>query len=185
MTDGIAIFAGIFTWSFMEYVLHRWAGHDRRWSSRAEFGREHIRHHREGGYFAPAWKKAILAVLVVPLLAVPASWVAGTRAGTLYAIGFVAFYLFYEWFHHRLHVAAGIGPVGRWARKHHFYHHFHKATVNHGVTSPLWDWVFGTLVWPEVVVVPERLAMPWLRDANGGWGERHARDFVVRGREGG
>jgi sterol desaturase/sphingolipid hydroxylase (fatty acid hydroxylase superfamily) len=36
--------------------------------------------------------------------------------------------------------------------------------MNHGVTSPIWDVVFGTYQAPGVIVVPERLAMRWLLD---------------------
>jgi hypothetical protein len=36
---------------------------------------------------------------------------------------------------------------------------------NHGVTSPLWDWVFATSRLVPVVVVPNKLALAWLLDA--------------------
>jgi len=28
--------------------------------------------------------------------------------------------------------------------------------ANHGVTSPVWDWVFGTLAAPAIIEVPRR-----------------------------
>ena len=50
---------GALTWSFLEYCIHRWLGHDRRFRKNV-FAREHIRHHIEGNYFAPTWKKLVL-----------------------------------------------------------------------------------------------------------------------------
>ena len=61
------------------------------------------------------------------------------------------------------------GPLvayGAWARRHHLTHHFAGVNTNHGVTSPLWDLVFGTWVASDVVSVPARHAskLPWLVD---------------------
>ncbi|MCO4747191.1 MAG: sterol desaturase family protein [Proteobacteria bacterium] len=176
----IAALAGIATWSFLEYVIHRWAGHDRRLVKRTMFGVEHTRHHSEGDYFAPNWKKALMAIVIVPLITVPVGALLGWGIGLAYSLGFVGFYLTYEWLHRRLHVTAGTGPYAKWARMHHFHHHFHSPAVNHGVTSPIWDWVFGTLVWPEQIRVPERLAMRWLRDDEGEIRAEHREDYALR-----
>jgi len=37
-----------------------------------------------------------------------------------------------------------LGWYGRWAREHHFHHHFVDLRVNYGVTSGLWDVVLRT-----------------------------------------
>lgn len=179
MTTVLAVLLGIATWSFLEYVIHRWAGHDRRLVKKTPFGHEHTRHHSEGNYFAPTWKKAAMAAVVVPLIAGPVSAVVGLQLGLAYSLGFVGFYLTYEWLHRQLHVSPGVGPYARWARKHHFFHHFHKPSMNHGVTSPIWDWVFGTLEWPEQIRVPERLAMEWLC-ADGDVRPEHREDYALR-----
>jgi sterol desaturase/sphingolipid hydroxylase (fatty acid hydroxylase superfamily) len=158
-----ALVLGALTWSFMEYVIHRWLGHDTR-TRPNPFATEHVRHHGEGNYFAPGWKKALAALAVVGLLSGPAIWLAGTSAGLAFVLSFAGTYLGYEAMHRRAHTHAGIGAYGRFARRHHFYHHFTDPRMNHGVTSPVWDWVFGTLRPPGVIRVPERLAMHWLID---------------------
>ena len=162
----VAALLGVSTWSFLEYVIHRWAGHDRRVtrSQLNPFGMEHTRHHSEGDYFAPSWKKAGAAVVITGLAIGPAVLVAGTTGGMAYVAGFVSFYLYYEWLHRRLHTHPASNFYGDWARRHHFWHHFHNPTANHGVTSPIWDVVFGTRAVAEQVRVPERLAMQWLVD---------------------
>lgn len=56
--------------------------------------------------------------------------------------------------------------------------------MNHGVTSPIWDIVFGTYVEPEQIRVPEKLAMEWLCDPQSG--DVHtsfAHDYVLRRRK--
>ncbi len=56
MSIAVAAIVGALTWSFLEYVIHRWLGHDRRFRGNP-FGVEHIRRHAEGGYFAPNKKR--------------------------------------------------------------------------------------------------------------------------------
>lgn len=161
-----AIVFGVFTWSFLEYVIHRWLGHDRRFRNNP-FGIEHIRHHAEGNYFAPTYKKLAAAALAAVIASVPAMLVAGPVVGAAYVLGLMGFYGTYEVLHRREHTHPGVGAYGRWARRHHFTHHFVDARWNHGVTSPLWDVVFRTYRKPDAVItVPRKLAMPWLMVAS-------------------
>jgi sterol desaturase/sphingolipid hydroxylase (fatty acid hydroxylase superfamily) len=161
VTVVLAVFLGMLTWSLLEYCIHRWLGHDARFRPNF-FAKEHVRHHAEGDYFAPAWKKAGAALGMLALAVGPAIWIAGLAPGIAWTAGLAGFYVAYEILHRREHTHAGFGSYGRWARKHHFYHHFVDARFNHGVTSPLWDFVFGTYRRPGVVTVPARLMMPWL-----------------------
>jgi len=79
-------------------------------------------------------------------------------------------------------VRPGVGFYGRWARRHHFYHHFHDPKVNHGVTSPIWDIVFGTYHKPDVIRVPEKLKMVWLCDETGEVKEPFRAQYELRRR---
>lgn len=181
MTFSIALsaFAGAFTWTFLEYVIHRWLGHDARLRGNP-FGVEHVRHHIEGNYFAPSWKKVLVAPLAAILAGAPAVLALGTTLGAAYVAGLIGFYGVYEVLHRLEHVWAGVGPYARWARRHHFTHHFVDARCNHGVTTPLWDLVFGTYRKVEVITVPRKLAMPWLEDpATGAVRAEHAGTFML------
>ena len=182
MSIVIAAALGILTWSFMEYVIHRWAGHHKRLTGNV-FGVEHIAHHSRGHYFAPAWKKGLAALAFAAVLVGPAILVAGATHGVAWVVGTVGFYLYYELLHRLEHVNGGFSPYGRWARKHHFYHHFHDPTTNHGVTSPIWDRVFGTYVAPDVIKVPEKLMLPWLLDTQGEVRTEYAADYEIRRRK--
>ena len=153
---------GILTWSLAEYFIHRFLGHV---TTKNFFGVEHTAHHSRGNYFAPWWKKAVTAVLVVAAMGPVAVLLTSWASGLAYTFGFVGFYLSYEVLHRLEHVWRGVGPYARWARRHHFHHHFHNPKMNHGVTSPIWDLVFGTYEKPaEVLRVPEKLKMHWLTD---------------------
>ena len=175
----LAAAAGVASWTLLEYLIHRWMGHDRRFR-RTPFGVEHIRHHIEGDYFAPTWKKLIVAAVVGAAVIGPALTLAGTAAGTAYVGAFLAFYGVYEWLHRRDHTHPGIGPYGRWARRHHFHHHFVDGRTNFGVTSPVWDRVFGTYREPTVIRVPPKLVMAWLLDpATGDIRAEHAGTYQL------
>lgn len=156
--------AGVAAWTLAEYLLHRLLGHHPRTRPNA-FADEHTRHHAEGGYFAPTWKKALVAVAVVPLASAAAALVLRDAAlGLAFGCSFTAMYVAYEVVHRRAHTHAGRGAYGRFLRRHHFHHHFENPRANHGVTSPLWDMVFGTYETPTLIRVPRKLAMRWLAD---------------------
>ena len=158
---------GVLTWSLAEYGIHRFLGHHPALRGRNLFGYEHTAHHARGGYFGPTHLKVLAAAVVLGLTGPPAVALFGA-AGAAWAVGFIGFYAVYEWLHRQEHVRPGAGPYGRWARKHHFHHHFHNPRANHGVTSPVWDLVFGTYERPGTIVVPRRLAMPWVVDPQTG-----------------
>lgn len=158
-----AAFLGAATWTFLEYGMHRFLGHDRR-TYPNPFASEHIRHHSEGDYFAPTWKKGVVALAAFALVGALATAVAGAAHGPVYALSFVAMYLTYEVIHRRAHTHPGFGAYGRFIRRHHFHHHFMNPRANHGVTTPFWDVIFGTLESPGRVRVPEKLRMQWLVD---------------------
>lgn len=176
----VAAACGVASWTLVEYLLHRWMGHDRRFRGNP-FGVEHVRHHSEGDYFAPTWKKGLAAAAFTAVVIGPALAIAGRADGLAYVAGLVGFYGVYEWLHRREHTHAGIGPYGRWARRHHFHHHFVDPRVNHGVTSPIWDLVFGTYEKPGVIRVPVKLRMAWLVDpATGDVRREHAARYELR-----
>ncbi|MCC7074427.1 MAG: sterol desaturase family protein [Deltaproteobacteria bacterium] len=163
----LALLAGPALWSLAEYLLHRFLGHDRR-TMPNPFAAEHTRHHAEGDYFAPSWKKALVALVMVPLLGALSALLVGPALGLAFALSFTCAYLGYEWLHRRLHTHRGVGLVGRALRRHHFHHHFGDPKSNHGVTSPLWDLAFGTRRAPGRIRVPPRMRMRWLIDDESG-----------------
>lgn len=158
----IALLSGVFTWTLLEYSIHRWLGHRAGGTSIAT--REHLQHHVGVSYFSPAWRKILAALPVLGALGVIGALVTTVPLGITYAAGVALGWTLYEILHRRIHVAAPLNAYGRWARRHHLAHHFTSTRTNHGVTSPLWDVVFGTFRPSPRVKVPARHAekFPWL-----------------------
>jgi len=163
----IALGAGLLLWTLLEYLLHRWVFHGRMLGK--SLAREHLRHHAKVDWFAPWATKLAIAVPVLGALALLGVLLAGPPGAGL-ALGTFAGWLIYELIHRRIHVAAPRTPYARWARAHHLSHHFGKAHANHGVTSPLWDHVFGSVEAPGVITVPRLHAQkfPWLVEERDG-----------------
>lgn len=163
----LALMCGVLTWTLLEYFIHRFLGHEPKLRPNP-FASEHIRHHSEGDYFAPTWKKLLAALAFTALLSWPATTLLGVGPGFAYLAGLIGFYGVYEVLHRREHTHAGVNAYGRWARRHHFAHHYSDARFNHGVTSPLWDLVFRTYKPVQQVRVPRKFVMPWLKDPQTG-----------------
>lgn len=189
---GLMIFVGIplgvLVWSFMEYALHRFAFHEAKGGNYGS--REHLRHHGSEDTVLESWYLAWAGVLLVGFGLIPflGRTISAPQLGWGLGIGYVAAYGFYDWVHWRAHRRAiPGGAFGRYeamVRKHHFIHHFHAPRMNHGVTSPLWDHVFGTLVTVDVVRVPRRMAMRWLVDDGGQVLAPYRGDYEVQGNRG-
>ncbi len=171
------LFGGVL-WTFTEYVLHRGWGHRPSWNP---FSKEHLKHHADVMYFAPSWMKFAFAVGVLSTFGVAVFMLVGVYAFAG-MVGFLVTYLYYEFIHRRVHTHGPMNAYGRWARKHHFHHHFRRPNMNEGVTTPFWDWVFGTLEIPDKVRVPRRQALPWMIDENGELWDKYKDDYELVGR---
>jgi len=133
--------SGLLIWTIIEYLLHRLAFHG--------FA-PHSEHHAvptDAAYIvAPLWLSiSATSVLFGAFSLVTRSWTASASILS----GIIAGYMAYEAIHLRIHGPARGGAVLRALRKHHYYHHFASDQVCYGVTSPLWDWIFGSV--PEKV----------------------------------
>ena len=82
----------------------------------------------------------VSALLYGPVLILTADWFRAMGALAGIWLGF----LYYEAVHYRVHLTIGAaGLIGR-QRKAHFHHHFRNPDQCFGVTTPLWDHIFGT-----------------------------------------
>jgi sterol desaturase/sphingolipid hydroxylase (fatty acid hydroxylase superfamily) len=177
----LALFgAGLLTWSFAEYILHRFMGHACK--GRNRFSREHLAHHSDPTYFTPTSQKALLALFwFAAIFGLSRLALSDSQAGT-FTVGFVGLYIFYEVLHRRIHTAAPMGLYGSMVRKHHLSHHFTDARLRHGVTSRIWDRVFRTHQPIAVVRVPRKLATSWMLAPSGELRECYADSYVLVGK---
>ena len=84
-----------------------------------------------------------VSALIAGLLWFPAGWAFGASAHAWFA-GLVMGYVWYDLTHYYLHHAVPTTALGHWLRKYHLVHHFKTPSVRYGITTPLWDVVFGT-----------------------------------------
>ena len=105
----------------------------------------------------------------------------GATLGISFSAGFIAMYLLYEVLHRRAHTHAPKGTYGLWLRRNHFAHHFVDPRRAQGVTTPIWDRVFGTRLSVDKVPVPRRLAMSWLVAAGGEIWPAYTNDYELVG----
>ena len=147
---------GILTWTLLEYCLHRFIFHiqvplrDPR--LREYVNASHLAHHaspRDRGkvLVRPGYGLVISSLLygLIYLLTRSVFLTSGLVAGVW------AGFLYYEAVHYRVHFSlSGSGFIAQ-QRRAHFYHHFTNNKRCFGVTSPLWDYVFGTTLPRELV----------------------------------
>lgn len=174
----LAAALGVLGWTLTEYLMHRFMAHHGK--PRGRFGREHLAHHAQPTTFTPTRVKIALAVPITAVVFGAAILAAGPTLGIVFSAGFMSAYFSYEVLHWSLHVFPPRTAYGRWARRHHFAHHFQNAKANHGVTSPLWDRVFGTVFPSTRVQIPERKAPIWMCDGVGGLRPEYSAHYRIR-----
>lgn len=179
----IALFvaAGMALWTLAEYLLHRFAMHALK--GKGMMSREHLEHHVHSyWYFSYTHLLSWTGVLLVAALVwAPIGWFLFGPAGAALGAGWVIGYFTYEYQHAQAHLRGPRGPYSRWIRHHHFHHHFGHPLANHGVTTGVWDKVFGTYEDPGRVRVPRRLALPWMIDDDGEIRPELVDDYVLVG----
>jgi sterol desaturase/sphingolipid hydroxylase (fatty acid hydroxylase superfamily) len=141
---------GVLIWTLLEYGLHRFVFHiqipvrDPR--LRELVNASHLAHHA-----APRDPTRVLVRptygLVVSSIAYGVTYLVTrslfSTAGVL--AGIWAGFLYYEAVHYRVHFSLAASAFIARQRRTHFYHHFTNNRQCFGVTSPLWDYVFGTM----------------------------------------
>ncbi len=129
---------GLFVWTFAEYVLHRYALH--KWPYFAAF---HEAHHDEPRAMVAAPTLFSVAFFFV-LFYAPAWFFLGQANALAWFAGFLTGYVAFAAVHHMVHHAERHGKLLRYFKRLHAIHHHGDTGKNFGVTTHLWDVVFGT-----------------------------------------
>ena len=138
---------GLFSWSLFEYGMHRFIFH---YDARSRLGRKFLYHAHVSHHENPVGKSQISASLIMGLpigavywplaWAVTGSWVAASWM----FIGLAAGFFSYKWVHFQCHHRRSRLRLLRYLRHYHLLHHYKTPELRFGVTSPLFDLVFGT-----------------------------------------
>lgn len=134
---------GFAVWTLVEYGVHRFVYH------RVPYFREiHDAHHAMPNALIGAPPVVGLALILL-VFYLPATGFGPVAAGA-FTIGALVGYLAYMVLHHAAH--HGHVRPGSWlyhARRHHGQHHHASDEGNFGITTSVWDHVFGTALTPR------------------------------------
>jgi sterol desaturase/sphingolipid hydroxylase (fatty acid hydroxylase superfamily) len=148
----VGIVVGVFIWTLTEYLVHRFVFHFRAKSPAMQkfFFLFHGIHHYQPQcktrlVMPPAVSIPLAALfyaifyLVVDRLFGAPSWVPALFAGL--TLG----YLVYDMIHYATHHSPMRSGYLKFLKRYHMQHHFKTPEQRFGVSSPLWDKVFGTM----------------------------------------
>lgn len=147
-TGALIYFGAIFFWTFFEYFAHRYLFHVDEYFPESELAQKaaytfHGIHHEY-----PRDKERIImppvpGLMIVGILYLFFLLVLGNYA-YLFMPGFVTGYLLYTRIHYKTHTT----PVPSYLKsqyRHHSLHHYKYPEKAFGISTTLWDRVFGTM----------------------------------------
>lgn len=137
---------GVFIWSLTEYTLHRFVFH---FIPQSKVGQKihfmfHGVHHD--------YPNDSTRLVMPPAVSLPLATlfyflflkVLGSNYLPPFFAGFILGYLAYDLTHYAVHHFSLHGKISLYLKQHHMRHHYLNSDTNYGVSSPLWDFVFGT-----------------------------------------
>lgn len=147
----LTFIGGLLAWSFFEYTLHRFVFH---FHTRSPIGKRitflfHGVHHAQPQcktrlVMPPVVSLPLAAILyglfylILGVLLAVSHWIAPSFAGTLLG------YVLYDMTHYATHHFAMRSGYLRYLKRYHMRHHYKTPNALYGVTSPVWDYIFGT-----------------------------------------
>mmetsp|Transcript_30166 Transcript_30166/g.58944 ORF Transcript_30166/g.58944 Transcript_30166/m.58944 type:complete len:371 (+) Transcript_30166:229-1341(+) len=155
LTPGEAIggwVAGVFAWTLIEYVLHRFVFHlDEAvqfsyWSITLHFLLHGVHHKLPQDAMRLVFPPVLTSIFLYLVFAafdafLPTPWAFAVTSGGL--TGYIGYDLCHYYLHH-----SGIPPMSYFGRlkKYHLAHHYKDPKLGYGITSKAWDHVFGTVL---------------------------------------
>lgn len=165
---GIGVALGLFllgtlAWTLVEYWLHRIVFHyiPKSPAIRRFYYLVHQVHHDQEEWDRLTAPVPLAMVIATPILAVLFLTLGPVLMWAFFA-GFVVGYLAYDYIHFYTHFGKPKSRIGKGLRRRHQQHHHAYHERWFGVSSPLWDYVFGTAV--------KRGERPCPMDKNVDWG---------------
>ena len=142
--------AGALIWSLTEYLLHRYVFHriGPKFAERRMFFILHGVHH---DYPQDTTRLVMPLGVSIPIGVITylaLKYTVGMASPALVDPMFVGFgcgYLAYDGIHYATHHFRMTSRIGKWLKRHHMVHHHTGENARWGVSSPLWDIVFGTM----------------------------------------
>ena len=144
---GVLFLSGLIFWTAFEYILHRYVFHffpEGEFQERVQF-LFHGVHHQYPNDKDRLVMPVTLSLLIAVLLFFLFNAIFGVLVWGFFA-GFTAGYLAYDMTHYSIHHARA--PKNAYLKKlwkHHMDHHYRDTNRGYGVSSAVWDQVFGSM----------------------------------------
>ena len=142
---------GVLVWSFAEYNLHRFVFHFPPRTPRQEritflfHGVHHAQPQCKTRLVMPPIVSVPLGVVFYGLFTLIASLLGSPQWAPPLISGFTFGYLAYDLTHYATHHFPMRWSFLRFLKRYHMLHHYKTPDQRYGVSSPLWDVVYGTL----------------------------------------
>lgn len=168
LATALLFLGGVLTWTLVEYLVHRFVFHVDHETMEAthqvvadtapgEAVLPRLRNRKQLLYFLAHgvhhdFPSDSRRLVMPPSISIPLAFVfyflfrvlLGPVTAPSFFAGFVLGYLIYDTTHFAVHHFKVPGTIGRYLKKRHARHHFFDPDSDYGVSSPLWDFVFGT-----------------------------------------
>jgi len=168
----ILLTLGFLSWGLIEYILHRFVFH---LDTTSLFGRNllntsHLAHHENPRAMDDLFANLRMSVPIASAYFLIAWMILGTRVAASYLfLGLVAGYFSYEWLHFQAHHGRSRLPVLRYLKKYHLLHHYRTPNRRFGVTSPFFDFFFGTFSPIRSLGLSTKSKIPPTAKTGSGW----------------
>jgi sterol desaturase/sphingolipid hydroxylase (fatty acid hydroxylase superfamily) len=143
---GFIFLGGMLFWTFFEYIMHRFVFHMVAESERAQkivyviHGNHHHFPRDKERLFMPPVPSLILASVVLSIM-----YLIMGKIAFMFFPGFLLGYLIYGTMHFAIHAW---NPPFKWMKplwRNHHLHHYKDEQKGYGVSTTIWDRVFGTM----------------------------------------
>jgi sterol desaturase/sphingolipid hydroxylase (fatty acid hydroxylase superfamily) len=146
-TLALHVLGGLLAWTLTEYVLHRFVFH---YKPTSGLGRQlHFLLH--GIHHLDPWDRTrlvfppVLGLLIIGAMFASTALVLPLATVVAGFAGFVAGYIAYDMTHYYTHHGRPTSRWGKFLKAWHLAHHHRAWNAMYGVSSPLWDYVLGTV----------------------------------------
>src|SRR5213076_474344 len=136
---------GVLLWTLLEYLIHRYVFH---YEPKSRLGKRfhfivHGVHHD--------YPNDARRLVMPPSISIPLAFffyglflvIFGRLASGVFA-GLVFGYVCYDMLHYATHHFPMKRGLWLWLKQYHLRHHYKDDHVGYGISSPLWDYIFGT-----------------------------------------
>ncbi len=136
--------AGIFVWTFVEYIMHRFVFHyvpKAKWAYRLHFIFHGVHHDYPNDLKRLVLPPSASIPLALFFYFLYAALLPDTYVFAFFP-GFIGGYLVYDMTHYAIHHFNFKSGIWKKIKQHHMLHHYQDPTRGYGVSSDLWDKIF-------------------------------------------